>query len=97
MIRAQGGEMVVQPEQLAALARGSQDPRLGQNVDTLNQTVNNLGSQLSNFEHTVNQLMGAHMGKKSDMFVTVNMDSKQVTEQVISNLETNPNYGLALG
>jgi hypothetical protein len=96
-IRAQGGEMVVQPEQLAALARGSQDPRLGQNVDTLNQTVSNLGSQLSNFEHTVNQLMGAHLGKKSDMFVTVNMDSKEVTQQVITNLETNPNYGLALG
>jgi hypothetical protein len=97
MIRAQGGEMVVQPEQLAALARGSQDPRLGQNVGALNQTVSALGTQLSNFEHTVNQLMGAHLGKKSDMFVTVNMDSRQVTEQVITNLETNPNYGLALG
>ena len=97
MIRAQGGEMVVQPEQLAALARGSSDPKLGQNVHALNQTVNSLGAQLSNFEQTVNQLMGAHLGKKSDMFVTVNMDSRQVTEQVITNLETNPNYGLALG
>jgi hypothetical protein len=96
-IRAQGGEFVVQPEQLAALARGSSDPKLGQNVDALNKTVNSLGAQLSNFEQTVNQLMGAHTGKKSDMFVTVNMDSKQVTEQVITNLETNPNYGLALG
>ena len=97
MIKAQGGEMVVQPEQLAALARGARDPKLGQNVDALNQTVNSLGAQLSNFEQTVNQLMGAHLGKKSDMFVTVNMDSRQVTEQVITNLETNPNYGLALG
>jgi len=89
--------MVVQPEQLAALARGARDPKLGQNVDALNQTVSSLGAQLSNFEQTVNQLMGAHLGKKSDMFVTVNMDSRQVTEQVITNLETNPNYGLALG
>jgi len=94
-IRAQGGEMVVQPEQLAALARGAGDPGIGRAVDSLKGVVGSLGEQISNLGFTVNSLLG--MGKeKNDLYVTVNMDSQEVTHQVVNNLETNPIYGLAV-
>jgi hypothetical protein len=95
MVKAQGGEMVVQPEQLAALARGAGDPGLSQAVQGLQGIVGKLGSQISNLGFTVNNLLG--MGKeKNDLYVTVNMDSDQVTHQVVTNLESNPVYGLAV-
>jgi hypothetical protein len=95
MVKAQGGEMVVQPEQLAALARGAGDPGIGRAVDALKGVVGSLGEQISNLGFTVNNLLST--GKeKNDLYVTVNMDSQEVTHQVVNNLETNPIYGLAV-
>ena len=96
MVKAQGGEMVVQPEQLAALARGGSNPRLDQNVEGLRETVGTLSSQINNLGSVVQNLLS--MGKeKNDLYVTVQIPGLDpITQGVVNELENNPNYGLAV-
>jgi hypothetical protein len=96
MVKAQGGEMVVQPEQLAALARGGSNPRLDQNVEGLRESVGTLSGQISDLGFVVQNLLS--MGKeKNDLYVSVNIPGLDpIAAATAYELENNPNYGLAV-